>query len=118
MIVGPELTAIITRLLVFSVLTAETIQWPERRSYSTPGSVGSEPLSTDDQKVASLTLSAPRFPCLSNTLSRPFSENRIWVGPTEPIESGGIQPDSLLCTPRNEVPADRSEFGPIASPPV
>ena len=91
--VGPLLTASMTRLFVFSTLIAETIQRFERRSYSTPGSVGSTPLSTDCQNSESVMFRPPRFPCLSKTLIRPLTETRIWLGPTAPMESGGIQPD-------------------------
>ena len=60
-----------------ATFTALTIQRPVSRSYSTPGSVGATPLSTDDQNVESVTFNPPRFPCLSNTLIRPFTETSI-----------------------------------------
>src|SRR5262249_4212234 len=104
-IVGPLLTAIMTRLLLFSRFTTETIQRPESRSYSTPGSVTSAPLLTELQKTASVTLRAPGFPCLSNTLIRPLTSTSPWVGLTDPIESGGMNPDSLAWAPRKEVAA-------------
>jgi hypothetical protein len=114
-IVDELLIAIITRLLVVSVLTAETIQRPDSRSYSTPGSVTSAPLLTELQKTASVTLSAPRFPCLSNTLIRPLTSTSTCVGLTDPIESGGMYPDSLTWAPRKEVPAIKELLGPSAS---
>ena len=95
-IVGPELTAIMMRLFLRARLTAETIQRPESRSYSTCGSVTSWPFRTELQKVESLTLRAPRVPTLLKTLMRPFTATSTWPGPTEPIESGGTAPDSLI----------------------
>ena len=76
LIVGPLLTASMTRLFVASTLTAETIQRCERRSYSTPGSVGSAPLRTGAQKAESVRFRPPRLPCLSYTLIRPLTDTR------------------------------------------
>src|SRR5215218_9383784 len=110
------------RLLVIdgslgSKLIWERIQRCERRSYSTCGSVTSRPSETEDQKLPSVTSRTPAlFPFLSNTRIRPLTATRIWVGPTEPIESGGRKVASpILWAPRNEVPAVSSDFGAIGA---
>src|SRR5512133_473314 len=106
-----------TRLLLFWTEIADTIQRPESRSYSTPGSVGSTPVgSCESQKVESETSRSPGFwlPDLSKTRSRPLTSTRTWVGPTAPIESGGTKPESPKSAPRNEVPEESDDRGPIA----
>ena len=75
-IVELSLTATMTRLLLFWTEIAEMIQRPERRSYSTPGSVGSTLVgSSDAQKVESETSRSPGFwfPDLSKTRRWPLT---------------------------------------------
>src|SRR5690242_17914366 len=109
-----------TRLSLFSMSTAETIQRCERRSYSTPGSVGSVlgVGSTVLQKDESVRFRPPRFPCLSYDLIRPFTETRTWLGPTAPIESGGTKPETVESAPTNEVPDENDDSGVTAAWPV
>ena len=94
-IVGPELTASMTRLFVADRLTARMNHRPERRSYRTSGSLAPVPFETLVQKVVSETFMAPRTPVLSNTLKRPLAATSTCVGPTSPMLSGGMLPDSL-----------------------
>ena len=118
MIVGPLLTASMIRLSDSSVLIPDKIQRWERRSYSTPGSVGSLPFLTGAQKAESEMFEPIWFPCLSKILRTPFTKTSTWLGPTAPIESGGMNPDSLLWAPRKLVDGLTACFGPIAALPA
>ena len=101
-IVGPSLTAIITRLLLFWTEIAETIQRPESRSYSTPGSVGSTPVGqhraprrSNRRRPGHRGSGSP----LVEDPEAPVDVDQDLVGPTAPIESGGTKPDRRCPRP-------------------
>src|SRR5262245_47605761 len=67
--------------------------------------MGSEKLvATELQNVPSETLSGPKVPVFVKTLIRPLTCMRICVGPTSPMLSGGMNPDSELPTPLKLTP--------------
>ena len=104
-IVEPELTAMRTRLgPCAGTLTIVRNQRPDRRSYRTWGSLTSTPPRTELKNVSRSALRPPRLPALSNTLIRPLMYTRTWVGPTSPVLSGGMNPDSESWAPRKLVP--------------
>ena len=53
-----------------------------------------EPLSTELKNVLVLTLRLPSPPVLLNDLMRPLTITTTCVGPTAPMLSGGMEPDS------------------------
>src|SRR5439155_1737137 len=60
---------------------------------------------TEVQKVTSSVSSAPSAtPAFVKVLIRPLTWTRIWVGPTSPMLSGGMNPDSTTPTALKLVP--------------
>src|ERR1051326_4214220 len=111
-IVEPELTAIMMRFDVFETLISVMNHRPDSRSNRTCGSLMPAPPRTELKNVMSLTFSEPRFPSLSNTLKRPFAVTSTCVGPTAPLLSGGMAPDSESRGPRKSVPMVWGVKGP------
>src|SRR5262249_16814863 len=103
--IGPLLTATSTLLFFLECGTSimTTNQRPDSRSKRT---LGSEGLLTacELKKLPVVVFTAPKAPVLSNTLIRPLMQIRIWLGPTAPMLSGGMKPDSDNCAPRKLTP--------------
>src|SRR5206468_9722870 len=83
----------------------QTNHRPERRSYRTCGS--DVPLvlpPTEAKKLSVVVLRDPITPDLLNTRILPLATAITCVGPTAPIESGGMYPESLSCMARKFAP--------------
>src|SRR5713226_9175521 len=114
--VGPELTAIITRLgpWLGTLIIVTNHRW-ESRSYRTWGSLVPRPLRTELKNPSVLALRPPWVPLLSKTLMRPLIVTRIWAGPTSPMLSGGMKKASESWAPRKLVPIVCGLYGGAAT---
>ena len=89
-------------------------QRPLSRSNRIWGSEVPDEFLTDWKKVSVVAFSTPSaLPvALSKDLIRPLTTTTYWLGPTVPMESGGMKPESDNWAPRNLVPVVCAARGP------
>src|ERR1700682_1410537 len=80
-------------------------QRPVSRSNRIRGSDVPDEFVTELKKMSVVVFSTPSaLPvALSKDLIRPFTTTTYWLGPTVPMESGGMKPESDDWAPRNLV---------------